>query len=233
MRTRVHSVVASMLLSGTIVCGAAALPIPARAQALSGQLTILEKDGSRSSDLANAVIWLEPASGTAPVPRVTAQIAMEGKQFVPHVEVVTVGSTVAYPNHDPFRHNVFSKSGPTEFDLDLYGRGQSRQFQFERAGVYPIFCNIHARMVAYVVAVSSPWNARPGADGRFEFAGVAAGSYTLRIWHERGGQSSRPLTLPSDGTAPLQVQLDARTYRVAQHTNKFGSKYTITGSERY
>ena len=212
---------------------AVCLPRVSDAQMLSGQLTILEKDGVRSPDLANAVVWIEPASGTAAAARTTAQIAMEGKQFVPHVEVVTVGSTVNYPNHDPFRHNVFSKSGPTEFDLELYGRGQARQFQFDRAGVYPIFCNIHARMVAYVVAIASPWSARPGADGRFELPALPAGNYTLKVWHERGGQSTHPLTLPADAATPLQLQLDARTYRVVQHKNKFGSTYTTTGSERY
>lgn len=212
---------------------AVCLPRVSDAQMLSGQLTILEKDGVRSPDLANAVVWIEPASGTAAAARTTAQIAMEGKQFVPHVEVVTVGSTVNYPNHDPFRHNVFSKSGPTEFDLDLYGRGQARQFQFDRSGVYPIFCNIHARMVAYVVAIASPWSARPGADGRFELPALPSGNYTLKFWHERGGLSTRPLTLPADAATPLQVQLDARTYRVVQHKNKFGSTYTTTGSERY
>jgi plastocyanin len=233
MPIRLRRVALLVMFGSTVVCGAAVSPTPMGAQSLNGQLTILEKDGSRSSDLANAVIWLEPAGGTAPAPRVTAQIAMEGKQFVPHVEVVTVGSTVTFPNHDPFRHNVFSKSGPIEFDLDLYGRGQSREFQFARAGVFPIFCNIHARMVAYVVAIASPWNVRPGADGLFAFAGLPAGSYILRVWHERGGQLSRPLTLPVDASTPLQVQLDARTYRALQHTNKFGGKYTITGSERY
>ena len=212
---------------------ATCLPRLAGAQKLSGQLMIVEKDGVRSPDLANAVVWIEPVSGTAAAARTTAQIAMEGKQFVPHVEVVTVGSTVNYPNHDPFRHNVFSKSGPTEFDLELYGRGQARQFQFDRAGVYPIFCNIHARMVAYVVAIASPWSARPGADGRFELPALPAGNYTLKVWHERGGQSTHPLTLPADAATPLKLQLDARTYRVVQHKNKFGSTYTTTGSERY
>ena len=208
-------------------------PDLANAQTLSGQLTILEKDGVRTPDLANAVIWIDPVAGTALAPRANSQIAMEGKQFVPHVAVVTVGSSISYPNHDPFRHNVFSKSGPMEFDLGLYGRNDAKPFQFERAGVYPIFCNIHARMVAYVIAVASPWTARPGADGRFELPVIPPGNYTLRVWHERGGVLTRPLTLPIATATPLQLHLDARTYQFAQHTNKFGGTYTTTGSERY
>ena len=52
---------------------------------------------------------------------------MESREFVPRVRVVGVGSAVAFPNQDPFRHNVFSKSGPSEFDLGLYGRGETKE----------------------------------------------------------------------------------------------------------
>lgn len=209
--------------------------LPARllCQGLAGQLVILEKDGVRTADLSEAVLWLEPTAAVAPGARQSGRITMKGKQFVPRVQVVTAGSVVDYPNDDPFRHNVFSKSGPAEFDLGLYARGDSRQMTFVRAGVYPVFCNIHAKMVAYVVAIPSPYSVRPGADGRFAFSGVPAGSYTLKVWHERGGQTSRPVALPVSDGAPLALQLDARSYRPVQHKNKFGANYTTSGSERY
>jgi plastocyanin len=212
---------------------AGVLPRVVSGQTLTGQLSITEKDGARTTDLATAVLWLEPSAPAGALPRSLARIAMESKQFAPRVQVVTVGSAVEYPNHDPFRHNVFSKSGPAEFDLGLYARGDAKQMQFDRPGVYPIFCNIHAKMVAYVLAVASPYSVQPAADGRFSFGTVPAGSYTLRVWHERGGVSARPLTLPADAAAPLSVQLDARAYRFTQHKNKFGANYTLNGSERY
>ncbi len=217
----------------TLAVTAILMPTRLHGQGLAGQLTMLEKDGVRTTDLANSVVWLEPQTAAGPVPRQTARIAMEGKQFVPRVQVVAVGSAVEYPNHDPFRHNVFSKSGPAEFDLGLYARGDTRQMQLDRAGIYPVFCNIHAKMVAYVLAVSSPYTVRPGADGRFVFGNVPSGTYTLKVWHERGGQSSRPITVPNDAASSLALQLDARSYRLAQHKNKFGGNYTTSGSERY
>ncbi len=211
-----------------------ALPATARAQSgLNGQLTILEKNNARTTDLSNAVVWLESATPGALVPAVNAQIVMESRQFVPRLQVVPVGSTVAYPNHDPFRHNVFSKSGPAEFDLGLYARGERKQVMVQRAGVYPIFCNIHAKMVAYVVATSSRWTVRPGADGRFSIDHVPTGTYTLKVWHERGGELSRSVQIAADSAAPIAVQLDARRYKLMPHRNKFGKAYTATGSERY
>lgn len=209
------------------------LPTGAFAQALAGQLTILEKGGARSADLADAVIWLESTGGAQAPSRQASQIGMQGKQFVPRVQVVSSGGSVAFPNDDPFRHNVFSKSGPAEFDLGLYARGETRQMQFSRSGVYPIFCNIHARMVAYVVTITSPYVVRPGADGRYAFTNVPPGAYTLKAWHERGGELTRPITIPVDGGAAVPIELDARSYRFVQHKNKFGGSYTMTGSERY
>lgn len=220
-------------------------------QLVTGRVTIAERAGVRTADLADAVVWLEPAGdgggargpvaggpGASTGGEAPAQIAMRGRSYVPRVRVVRAGSTVEFPNHDPFRHNVFSKTGPMEFDLGLYERGASRAARLTRAGVYPVFCDIHARMSAFVVAVASPWVAQPAADGRFALAAVPPGRYLLRVWHERGGEHARPVVVgdatpaPAD-TAELAVQLDARAYRHRPHLNKFGQPYARTSGERY
>jgi plastocyanin len=215
------------------VCALPAARMSAAQGTVRGQVTTLERPGARAADLAAAVVWLEPL-GDAPAPQPVrdARIAMSSREFVPHVSAVTVGSAVGFPNQDAFRHNVFSNTGPAAFDLALYGRGESRAATFARPGVYPVFCNIHARMTAYVVAVPTALYAQPGADGRFAVAGVPAGRYTLRVWHERGGAHGRPLEVPAAG-AEVAVQLDARGYRPVPHKNKFGLDYGAAGRDRY
>lgn len=200
---------------------------------VNGQVTIAERLGTRTTDLASAVVWLVPAAGSRNVSPTTSQIQMESRTFVPRVRVVPVGGTVEFPNQDPFRHNVFSKSGPGEFDLGLYGRGESKGAHFQRAGIYPVFCNIHARMVAFVVAVPAPWVTQPGADGRFAIAAVPEGKYALHVWHERGGEQVRELDVAAGAPPSAPIQLDARGYHFVQHKNKFGQEYTTTGRDRY
>ena len=224
--------------SAVVVLVAASLTVvagPASAQAaVSGRIIMLERDGERTTDLSNAVVFLAPAQGDAGAGApVSVAIAMESRQFVPRIRVVPVGSTIEFPNHDPFRHNVFSKSGPNEFDLGLYGRGDSRGATLRRAGVFPIFCNIHARMVAFAVAVPTKYFVQAGADGTFEIAGVPAGRYTLHAWHDRGGTHERPIIVPAQGASTVRIELDARGYEVVQHKNKFGQEYTTTGRDRY
>src|SRR5437899_12307577 len=69
-------------------------------------------DGARSHDAGNVVLWLTPVAETPDSPAAEAmqraRLAQHNKSFDPHVVVVPVGSVVAFPNHDPFFHNVFS-----------------------------------------------------------------------------------------------------------------------------
>ena len=76
--------------------------------------------------------------------------------FTPHLLVVPVGATVAFPNADPFFHNVFSLFDGKRFDLGLYEAGSSRNVHFERKGISYIFCNIHPQMAAIVIALTTP-----------------------------------------------------------------------------
>ena len=200
---------------------------------VAGQISIMERPGAKTTDLADAVVWLESRGVQQPPPTARAPIVMQSREFSPRVRVVATGSSVAFPNQDPFRHNVFSKSGPSEFDLGLYGRGETKEARVDRPGVYPIFCNIHAKMLAFVVAVPSTLVAQPNPDGRYSITGVPAGTYTLHVWHDRGGSVTREVTVAGDGQPVVNVQLDARGYRFVQHKNKFGQEYTNAGRDRY
>src|SRR3989442_13471333 len=151
---------------------------------VTGRIVILEKDNKPSPDLGDAVLYLE-RSAAAPVKPVTVEIAITDKTYAPHVVVVPVGSTVRFPNHDPFNHNVFSVSEPNQFDLGLYGRGDAKSHTFTNPGLVRVYCNVHPRMVAYVLVMENRYYAQPGNDGSFTIDNVPAGRYRLHVWHER------------------------------------------------
>jgi len=213
-------------------------PPAARAQAgggarVAGRVTILEKHNKPSPDLGDAVIYLEGAGAAART--ATADVVIRDKVYVPHVLVVPAGSTVRFPNLDPFNHNVFSVSEPNQFDLGLYGRGEAKAHTFTAPGLVRVFCNVHPRMVAYVIVMTNRWFAQPSGDGTFTITDVPPGPYRLHVWHERiGAEVVKDVTVAPQGVGDLQVTLDAHGYKWQPHKNKYGRDYpTNEGLERY
>ncbi len=204
---------------------------------ITGQLSLLERAGAARRDMASAVIYLE-AVGTSAQDGETgapaeALIAMRGREFVPHTAVVRRGGSVRFPNQDPFSHNVFSNTEPVLFDLGLYRRGTTRAAAFDTPGVYPIYCNIHARMVSYVISVPTRHVTQADADGRFTLSDVPVGSYRVHVWHERATPVTQDVTVAATG-AVVRAVLDARGYIAGgAHLNKFGMPYSSTRSDRY
>lgn len=194
---------------------------------VSGRITMLDKRDHPAEDIGQAVIWLakSPAPGTTAV---QAEISTAEKQFSPHMLVVPVGSTIAFSNHDPFNHNVFSLSEENPFDLGLYGRGQTRSVRFLKPGIMRVYCNVHAQMSALVVVRDNPYFSQPGGDGSFSLS-APPGEYQLHLWHERAPEVTRPLSVPAGGIRGLALELDARGYRFKPHLNKFGQPYPQQG----
>jgi plastocyanin len=201
-----------------------ALPV---AGVVGGRVTMLDKD-EHPGDVGQAVIWLA-TTAPAPVAPVRAEIGTADKAFSPHVLVVPVGSTISFPNHDPFNHNVFSLSEENPFDLGLYGRGEGRSVKLSRPGITRVYCNVHAQMSAIVVVRDNPWVTQPGSDGTFSLPAVPPGSYQLHVWHERAPEVIRPLRVPPTGLQNLALELDARGYQFKPHRNKFGQPYPQQG----
>ena len=105
---------------------------------------------------------------------------------------------------------------------------------FPRAGIYPVYCNIHSKMVSFVVALPAALVARVDADGRFTVDDVPAGEYVLHAWHERGAApTAQPLAVAAAGVADVRLSLDARAYVRGPHLNKFGRPYSPLRADRY
>src|SRR4051812_20093856 len=203
----------------------------ARAQgAVAGQVTILEKKGDQAEDLNHTVIYLEPAGGPkGKLASTNTSIALQARQFAPSVRIVTEGSKIEFPNQDPFTHNVFSKAPQGPFDTESFGKNKTRDNTFKSPGVYPLYCNVHPKMMAFVIAVRTPYFTQANDDGKFSLEKIPAGKYTVHVWHDRGGEQTADLLVPATGLAGLKYELDARGYKFVQHKNKFGKDYQFNG----
>jgi len=183
----------------------------------------------KSVKLPSAVIWLKPVQADAvrvPAPG-KFTLLQKNKMFTPHLLVVPVGSSVAFPNADPFFHNVFSLFDGKRFDLGLYEAGSTRSVAFSREGVSYIFCNIHSEMSAVVIALGTPFYSIADPRGLFRIEGVPDGDYSLHVWIEGQAQGSLDkLTrrVHIAGAAADLGDIHAGKSR-EQHLNKFGHPY--------
>ncbi len=195
---------------------------------------------NRSQELAT-VVWLTPLDvpgGVArPEPKKDVQLVQKGKQFIPHLLVIPVGTAVEFPNRDPFFHNVFSLFNGKRFDLGLYEAGSSRTVHFDRPGISYIFCNIHSEMSAVIIAVETPYFAVAGSGGSLRIPNVRPGRYKLNVWHEGSSPEalaslSRNLEV-SAGSSSLGTLLVPQDEAALGHKNKYGKEYEEPASPGY
>jgi plastocyanin len=146
---------------------------------------VVQIDG-RPSAGAFGLVTLEPIGrkGAARTPKKRV-LEQRGREFLPHVLAVPVGSTIEFPNQDQVFHNVFSTSATTAFDLGLYRGGEAREFTFAKEGILRVGCNLHANMSAYIAVVAAPHFVITDATGAFVFKNLLPGKYKLRAWNER------------------------------------------------
>jgi len=158
--------------------------------------------------LADAVVMLVPVSGHLPVrPMTGVEIAQSQRQFSPRVTVVTVGTSIAFPNLDTVRHHVYSFSPVKSFELKLYAGVPAAPIVFDKPGIATLGCNIHDAMVAWVVVVDTPLVARSASGGMARIDAVAAGDYELRVWHSELADPAAAVSTPlAVATADVQTR---------------------------
>lgn len=204
----------SALLAAALLVISAVAPMSGQAQAgrLVGHVKLTSATSARSSAAAydsrsvsprakplpesrNVVIYFDGLAAPANVPDMKAAIAQKDEQFVPHVVAVTSGSAVAFPNDDPFFHNVFSLSRGSSFNLGRYPSGVTRSRTFARPGIVKVFCELHSHMSAVIRVFDHPWFSIPDEQGTFAISDVPAGTHTVVAWHERIGERRDRVTI--------------------------------------
>jgi plastocyanin len=204
---------------------------PVRQTEAVARLAPVQRDAAHKSDKTSpAVIWLSPLhpSASQAITSGSFTLLQKNKMFTPHLLIVPVGSSVVFPNADPFFHNVFSLFDGRRFDLGLYEAGSTRSVVFSREGVSYIFCNIHSEMSAVVIALMTPYFGVADQQGVFHLKNVPYGDYDLHVWIEGQKQSfldqlTRRIHVAEEATDLGEIR--AGHPEQQQHLNKFGRPY--------
>ena len=185
-------------------------------------LTIMRYEDSLSGDIkgkatligkknnANVVIYIDKIAGKKfKPPSKPTMMDQKNLEFIPHILPVLVGTEVEFHNSDDVLHNVYTPNVcPEKFDLGTYPKGVVKSRTFDTPGCEAvILCNLHPAMEAYVVVLETPYFAVSPKSGNYEIKNVPAGTYTLKVWHERLKAPSTTIVVPEKGEVKADFEL--------------------------
>lgn len=160
-------------------------------------------------DARDAVIYVDEIKGKKfEAPKEHAKMDQKNMVFIPHVLPILVGTSVDFLNSDAVLHNVFTPDKVADkFNLGTWPQGQVRSYTFKNVGSAVMLCNVHPEMEAFVVVLPTPYFAKTGPDGKFRIEGVPAGTYTVKVWHERLKAQAASVAVPAEGAATVSFAL--------------------------
>lgn len=166
--------------------------------------------------LAGAVVWLDGVRAGKALPLVRRyDIINEGCLVLPRVQAAVVGGTLNIRSRDPVTHRTrLVRAGETKPVALVTETDEGQVVPLDHAlevpGQIEIRCDQHPWTRGYIAVFDHPYFAVTTANGDFELDSIPPGRYTLKVWHERLGTSSREVTVSGGETATADVELRMR-----------------------
>lgn len=192
------------------------LAVLAPSLSMAGMVT-MEVNGKSGASAEDTLIIFDQLDGSTAPSHESAIIDQIAKRFAPRVSVIRTGTSVAFPNSDHIRHQVYSFSDSKPFTLKLYAGSPKADIVFDKPGLVILGCNIHDTMVAFVGVVDSPYFAKMPATGTSTLD-LPPGRYRVRVWHPSLAAPLPPKEITVSAapvTLPLIIDLDASREVVA------------------
>jgi hypothetical protein len=151
--------------------------------------------------LKNVVVYLSnPPRPVPPAPSDPVLLDQLDCQYQPHVVALRTGQTLHARSSDSLPHNVhfLCQANPVQ-NFGMLHAGDSHDISLANPEIFPVRCDVHAWMSAYIAVFDHPYFAVSAADGSFQIDRVPAGSYTLVAWQETLPSQTLSITVPDTG----------------------------------
>lgn len=165
---------------------------------------------SEDRGLRDAVVFLkEVAIGKAweqspPTP----ELINRKCDFVPHAQVVPVGSEIEIVSDDPVLHATHGFLGKrTVFSVTLPNQGDRVKRPLKKSGVVRVECDAHGWMLGWIYVADNPYYGVTDNDGTFTMTNVPPGAYTLVVWQEYTGLTEIPVIVKAREVVPVSIEL--------------------------
>ncbi|MCA9399571.1 MAG: carboxypeptidase regulatory-like domain-containing protein [Candidatus Omnitrophica bacterium] len=140
-----------------------------------------------------------------PAPTEPAVLTQEGCMYTPHVIGVMVNQPVKILNPDGTLHNVHAvPKKNAEFNLAMPKFRKEMTQTFTKAEfMFPMKCDVHPWMGAWVSVMDHPYFMVTQTDGKYTIDNLPAGEYKIEVWHEKLGPQQETFTVAEGETKTL------------------------------
>jgi len=130
--------------------------------------------------------------------------------FVPRIMLIKPNMAGAVLNSDSVGHNFHTIStGVYNINKKIQPGAKLvvTKDQIRRSGKIRAKCDIHSWMGGWWIVAETPYAVVSDKDGNFSLTNVPPGSYTLKIWHEKLGESEQKIVVKKGETTKMDVSL--------------------------
>jgi hypothetical protein len=162
------------------------------------------------SGLKNVIVFLKDApkaTFTLQTPAVLDQVKCV---YTPHVIAVQTSQTLTLKSSDATLHNVHLKAVSNPDVNYGFPAPGTKDVKFSSAEApFPVKCDVHPWMSAWIGVFDHPWFVVTSDDGSFTIPHVPPGNYTLVAWQEVLPQQEQQITVTATGSTEANFSFRA------------------------
>jgi len=168
-------------------------------------------DGNTMGNILVRVTKGLPAGKTYPAPTTPVVMDQNGCHYEPHVIGIMEGQQLLIKNSDGILHNVHALPRVNKpFNRAMPATVKESNATFEKAeDVFPVKCDVHPWMSAYIAVLTNPFFSVTKKDGKFSIGGLDPGTYTIEAWHEKLGTQTATVTVGASDTKTADFKFAA------------------------
>lgn len=173
---------------------------------VTSDVLVTGEEHGEGHTLGNVFVQIVGTVPNVPPSDDKAVLDQKGCRYQPRVLGVRAGQALEVRNSDGIMHNVhFLPEANEEKNLAMPPFLEKIEVEFvEPEPAFPVKCDIHPWMKAWVAVMDHPFFAVTGADGTYAIEGLPAGDYEVTAWHEKLGKRTQNITVPKEGTATAE-----------------------------
>ena len=130
--------------------------------------------------------------------------------FVPHIMLIKPNMAGAVVNSDGVGHNFHTISkGVYNINKKIQPGSELSvsNSKIRRPGIVRAKCDIHGWMSGYWFVAETPYAVLSDKEGNFSIKDIPPGSYTVKVWHEKLGESEQKVVVKKGETTKLNIAL--------------------------